>query len=257
MKDKIQIIAAAVSLAALLAYTLVHTGGLLARYIAPAFVGYIAAFGIELSIVSLSLRIGDMRKARQSDRFFTAVLVSVVAVSAVANVAEGFATLHGQPLTVATAGQLDPVQATIGILATGVISLIVVALSEITGNDVSAAIRKAEREARKAEQPAQVAQVAAPVVTQQDEQQDEQPAQVDANVPELPPAATSRQDARQVAGKLPRDWRQVEPAQRHELAHMTRDERAKLMPELSERAERDWHNRLDEIAAKNGTYLAG
>lgn len=184
MKDKIQIIAAAVSLAALLAYTLVHTGGLLARYIAPAFVGYIAAFGIELSIVSLSLRIGDMRKARQSDRFFTAVLVSVVAVSAVANVAEGFATLHGQPLTVATAGQLDPVQATIGILATGVISLIVVALSEITGNDVSAAIRRAEREARKAEQPAQVAQVAAPVVTQPEPQ----PAQVDAQLPELTPA---------------------------------------------------------------------
>ena len=70
-------------------------------------------------------------------------------------------------------------------------------------------------------------------------------------------AATLRQDNRQDTGKLPRDWRQVEPAQRHELAHMTRDERAKLMPELSERAERDWHNRLDEIAAKNGTYLAG
>ena len=66
----------------------------------------------------------------------------------------------------------------------------------------------------------------------------------------------NRQDNRQDTGKLPRDWRQVEPAQRHELAHMTRDERAKLMPELSERAERDWHNRLDEIAAKNGTYLA-
>jgi hypothetical protein len=38
---------------------------------------------------------------------------------------------------------------------------------------------------------------------------------------------------------------------------MTREERAKIMPELSERAERDWHNRLDEIAAKNGAYMGG
>ena len=69
------------------------------------------------------------------------------------------------------------------------------------------------------------------------------------------PTATSRQDTRQDTGNLPADWRQVTPAQRHELAHMTREQRAKIMPELSERAERDWHNRLDEIAAKNGAYM--
>ena len=152
MKDKIQIIAAGVSLFALLTYTLVHTGGLLARYINPPAVGYVAALGIELSIVSLSLRIGDMRRARQSDRFFIAVLVAVVTVSAVANIAEGFHTLHGQPLTAATIRQLDPLQAGIGLLATGLISLIVLALSEIAGTDVSTAIRKAEREAKRAEQ---------------------------------------------------------------------------------------------------------
>lgn len=39
MNNKIQIIAGAVSLAALLTYTLIHTGGLLARYIAPAWGG--------------------------------------------------------------------------------------------------------------------------------------------------------------------------------------------------------------------------
>lgn len=71
MKDKTQIIVAAVSLFALLTYTLVHTGGLLARYIHPPVIGYVAALGIELSIVSLSLRIGDMRRARQSDRFLS------------------------------------------------------------------------------------------------------------------------------------------------------------------------------------------
>ena len=67
-------------------------------------------------------------------------------------------------------------------------------------------------------------------------------------------AASSRQDERQDAGIVPGDWRQVTRRQRHELAHMTREERARIMPELSERAERDWHNRLDEIAKQNGEY---
>ncbi len=71
------------------------------------------------------------------------------------------------------------------------------------------------------------------------------------------PAATSRQDVRQDSGNLPGDWRQVTPAQRHKLAHMTREERAEIMPQLSERSARDWHNRLDEIAAQNGAYVGG
>jgi hypothetical protein len=149
MKERIQLVAAAVSLTALLAYTLVHTGGLLARYIHPAFVGYVAAFGIELSIVGLSLRIGDMRRARHNTGFFVAVLVAVVLVSAVANVAEGFYALQGEVLTVRNVSQLDPVQSVILFLATGLISLIVFALSEIIGTDIGAAIRKAERDAAK------------------------------------------------------------------------------------------------------------
>lgn len=74
-------------------------------------------------------------------------------------------------------------------------------------------------------------------------------------------AATFRQDARQDTSKmppengaLPGDWRQVTRQQRRDLAHMTREERAQIMPELSERAQRDWHNRLDEIAKQNGEY---
>ncbi len=64
----------------------------------------------------------------------------------------------------------------------------------------------------------------------------------------------ARQDGRQDAGKLPANWKQVTRQQRHELAHMTRDARLQIMPELSERAQRDWHNRLDEIAKQNGEY---
>lgn len=73
--------------------------------------------------------------------------------------------------------------------------------------------------------------------------------------------ASSGQDKRQDTGnlpdelgKIPADWRQVSKGQRRELAHMTREERAEIMPNLSKRAQTDWHNRLDEIAAQNGGY---
>jgi hypothetical protein len=99
MKAKIQLSVGIVSLVALLAYTLAHTGALLAQYVSPGFIGYVAAFGIELSIVSLSLRIGDLRKSQQSTGFFLFVLVSVVIVSAIANVSEGFYTMYQEQLT--------------------------------------------------------------------------------------------------------------------------------------------------------------
>jgi hypothetical protein len=67
-------------------------------------------------------------------------------------------------------------------------------------------------------------------------------------------APETRQDERQDTGKIPADWRQVAAPDRHKLAHMTREERQANMPQLSERAARDWHNRLDEIAAQNGHY---
>ena len=149
MKNKIQLAAGVISLAALLTYTLIHTGGLLARYITPPWAGYVAALGIEIAIVSLSLRIGDLRKSGLNAGWFLFVLVSVVVVSALANVYEGFHTYYGQPLTVATVGNLDAIQAAIGLAATGLISLIVLALSEIIGSDVQTIAAAAERQRRK------------------------------------------------------------------------------------------------------------
>lgn len=150
MKAKAQLTVGIISLVALLAYTLVHTGGLLARYIEPGLIGYIAAFGIEASVVSLSLRIGELRKSKQSTKFFVFVLVSVVIVSAIANIAEGFEAAQGVTLTLETVKQLDVVQATIGLTATGLISLIVLALSEIVGTDVTQTIKVVEKERREA-----------------------------------------------------------------------------------------------------------
>jgi predicted transcriptional regulator len=139
MTDKrLQIVVGVIALVALLFYTFVHTGGLLSRYVKPGIVGYICAFGIELAIVSLSIRIAELRKGNgQKPGFFIFVLVSVVLVSALANIAEGFNTREGVSLTLDTVGRLDVVQAVIGLAATGLISLIVLALSEIIGNDVS------------------------------------------------------------------------------------------------------------------------
>jgi hypothetical protein len=148
MKAKIQLSVGIVSLVALLAYTLAHTGALLAQYVSPGFIGYVAAFGIELSIVSLSLRIGDLRKSQQSTGFFLFVLVSVVIVSAIANVSEGFYTMYQEQLTLVTVRQLDIVQSLIGVSATGLISLIVLALSEIVGTDVTQTVKLIDKENR-------------------------------------------------------------------------------------------------------------
>ena len=148
-KQNLQIGISILSLLALLTYTLVHTGSLLARYVHPSIVGYVAAFGIEAAVVSLSLRIGELRKSKQPIGFFMFVLVAVVIVSAVANIAEGFTAVQGEQLTVFTIRSLDPVQAFIGLAATGLVSLIVLALSEIIGTDVDTAIKQAERQRKK------------------------------------------------------------------------------------------------------------
>ena len=147
-KDVVQIIVGGLSLLALLSYTLVHTGGLLSSYVRPGTVGYVAAFGIELSIVGLSLRIGDLRKSGQDVKFFVGVLVAVVVVSALANIAEGFKVNQGVNLTFETVQRLDIVQAVIGLAATGLISLIVFALAEIVGTDVNTAVKAVEKASR-------------------------------------------------------------------------------------------------------------
>jgi len=69
------------------------------------------------------------------------------------------------------------------------------------------------------------------------------------------PRQHTRQDTGNMPTNLPADWRQLTGQQRHDLAHLPRDERAQLMPNLAARTRRLWHERLDEIAAQNGAYL--
>jgi hypothetical protein len=65
-----------------------------------------------------------------------------------------------------------------------------------------------------------------------------------------------RQDKRRVerqeTGNLPSDWRQLSQRQKHDLAHAAREERENMFPELAGRTRREWHSRLDKLAAQNG-----
>jgi hypothetical protein len=135
-KNWIMIVIGVLSIIGLLSYTWIHSGNLLASYVNPPFVGFLAAFGIELSIVGTSLRIGDLKKSGLDYRFFGFTLIAVVAVSAIANIAEGFMVKYGEPLTISNFGKLDLVEAFVLFAVTGLISLITLALSEIIGQDV-------------------------------------------------------------------------------------------------------------------------
>lgn len=147
-KSQAQIVIGLLALAGVLLYNWTHTGGLLAGYVRPDFIGYIAAAGIELAIVGLSLRIADLRKQNVNARFFVFTLAAVVIVSALANIAEGYAVKFGEPLTLANVGRLDIVQAVVSLAATGLLSLVTFALAEIVGGDVTQAARVSSKPGR-------------------------------------------------------------------------------------------------------------
>lgn len=122
----------------LLTYNFIHTGSLLASHVAPQFwwVGYLAAAGIELSVVALARQIGRRRNNAQDTTFFYIVLGMVVVVSALANASEGFLAKYGEVPTVSLISAIDPFQFVVWMAATALISLIVLSLSEIFGQDL-------------------------------------------------------------------------------------------------------------------------
>ncbi|MBK9497234.1 MAG: hypothetical protein IPO08_22495, partial [Xanthomonadales bacterium] len=136
-----KIIIGLLSLVGVLLYNWTHTGGLLASYVKPEFVGYIAAAGIELAVVGLSLRIDEMRRAQADATFHLVTLAAVVIVSALANIAQGYLVKFGTELTSANIGRLDAVQVVVSLAATGLLSLVVFALAEVVGHDIGAVRR--------------------------------------------------------------------------------------------------------------------
>lgn len=151
-EQRTQMTFAVLALIGLLAYTFVHTGGLMSRYIQPAFVGYMAAFGVELAVAGISFRLASLKRKQLTSRSLLFILISALFVSALANISEGYSVRYGEPLTWANLGDIDYIQAVIGIAATGLISLMVFAISETIGVDVETVVRQTEREQRQAEQ---------------------------------------------------------------------------------------------------------
>jgi len=130
----------------LLNYNLFHTGALLARYSMEPWVGYGAALAVEVTVVVMSLQIGERREKTLDTVFFYAVLATLVGVSFVANVVEGHYIRYGEQLTVANVSDIDPIQAVVGLLATGLISLITFALAEVIGQYQPTAQEQKEEE---------------------------------------------------------------------------------------------------------------
>lgn len=151
MQRKIELAVGGLALFGLLAYTFVHTAGLLARWVDFEPVAWAAAFGVELSIVWMSIRIGANRKAGKQTKWLVFVLGVTLFISAVANVVEGFAANQAEQLTIASASAIDPIQAIVGVFATAFVCLVVFALSEVIGTDVDKAITQAKRGEQKAE----------------------------------------------------------------------------------------------------------
>lgn len=137
------------TLLALLTYTFVHTGGLLSEYVDPWWVGYVAAFGIEAAIITMSIRLGKLLRQLAHDDYRGRetwlsfiwqglTLLFVLTVSAIANIVEGHKVKHGVELTLTTIQDLDGLQIAIGLVATGVIPVVVLAMTEIVSGEVKA-----------------------------------------------------------------------------------------------------------------------
>jgi len=138
-----------VGLFALLAYTFVHTGALLARYVSPWPVGYAAAFGVEL-IIAVSAWL--VVRGRTNKGFLYFILVSALTVSAFANVAEGYAVRYHEQLGLHNISRIDPIQAVLLVLGTAMISGLVFAVSEVVGGDVKEVVKQTEREQKRKRQ---------------------------------------------------------------------------------------------------------
>jgi hypothetical protein len=119
MNRRFQTALALLSMVLLLVYTWFHTSELLAHYAKYWQVGYIAAAGIELAVVGMSLRIGELGWRNPDARWYKLTLALTLIVSALANIAEGYWTIYGRVLTFENVQGIDPIQAFIGIAATG------------------------------------------------------------------------------------------------------------------------------------------
>lgn len=123
------------SIGCILLYTWFHTGAVLQSFSNVYPVGYIAAAGIELAIVAMSFEIGQRKRDGNGYGLQVFVLVAVLAVSALANIYEGYSVTNGSKLSF-TIFNIDVVFPLVLVVSTGLLSIIVFALSEIVSSNV-------------------------------------------------------------------------------------------------------------------------
>ena len=132
----------AVGLFGLLSYTFWHTSHWFGRYISPPDFGYGAAIGAELIIVMMSYKLAKSR----SGGFLYFALIGALFISAWANYYEGFATYHRtEPNTITWWANFDIILFVSSLLATGLISLLVFAVTDILSGDVTTVSNKVEK----------------------------------------------------------------------------------------------------------------
>lgn len=122
---------------ALLQYNWSHTAAMFGNYIHSSLSAGFAAFGVELAVIWLSWRLGQLKNFE--GRVFLSVpgitLIAVIIMSMVANWSEGFKVKHGVALTSTTIQAVDWMDIVFGVVATVFASAIVFALSEVLSGD--------------------------------------------------------------------------------------------------------------------------
>lgn len=115
----------------MLSYTFVHTANVLSSAINPPIFGWLAAAGIEISVLVLSLLHG----LGKSHKLYIGLgLAIVLIISALAQVYSGYHAWMGEYPTVTNIQTLDPIQGMLLVSTTFVIPLLVFIMAEATSN---------------------------------------------------------------------------------------------------------------------------
>lgn len=139
-----------------LQYVFLHTSSLLIRLVEYPISAYIAAFGIEITIIIISFDIGARQGKEESTWHLKGILLFALFSSACANIIEGFLIRTKNDLEAwADVIKLGWVQAGVAFLFTAGIPLLVYALSDTLGlyaakevTSVQSAIKKEENQAK-------------------------------------------------------------------------------------------------------------
>lgn len=133
----------------LLSYTFVHTGNVLAGFVRPSWIGFVAAFGIELLVALMAWRYAQAKRSERTDKFLRFALIATLFVSALANLTEGFHVRYQTDLSWAEITQIGVTQFVIAVAMTGLIPVLVFAVTDLLASDVNKYVKQVQPKANK------------------------------------------------------------------------------------------------------------